>query len=78
MPAALRNGSTRVASSRVSIRMMCWLFIQSSFSVLNTALADPMPSRAKRAVRSSTLCSSLSSPGDQPSRARKFNIASGR
>ena len=60
------------------MRMMCWLFIQSSFSVLNTALAEPMPSSAKRAIRLSIECSSLSSPGDQPRSARKLTIASGR
>ncbi len=56
---------------------MCWLFIHSSFSVLNTALPPLMPSRSKRSTRSAVEKSSWSSPGDHPRSARKFTIASG-
>ena len=59
-------------------RAMCWLLNHSSFSGLKTALLELMPSSEKAAISSSRVNSSWSLPGDQPSSARKLNIASGR
>ena len=57
---------------------MYWPFIQSSFSVLKTALPPLIPSSEKAPTSSSIDITSRSSPGDQPSSARKFTMASGR
>ena len=77
-PASRKYGSILRPSSSVGSRMMyCW-FTQSSFSGLNTAFPPLIPSSAKAAISSSRLSSSRSSPGDHPSSARKFTIASGR
>ena len=68
----------RASSSGASRTMCCWLN-QSSFSGLNTALPPLMPSSANAAdqlvAREQLL---IAAPGDQPSSARKFTIASGR
>ena len=68
----------RAASSRRVIRPMYWPFIQSSFSVLNTALPPLMPSSAKLSISSAFDISSRSSPGDQPRSARKLTMAAGK
>ena len=60
------------------MRAMYCPFIQSSFSVLKTALPPLMPSSVKLSISSGVDISSRSSPGDQPSSARKLTIASGR
>ena len=57
---------------------MCCALNQSSFSGLNTALLLLMPSSENAATSSSRVKNSWSLPGDQPSSARKFTIASGR
>ena len=69
---------THEAFVAIGMRAMYWPFIQSSFSVLNTAFPPLMPSREKLAMSSVVVMSSRSSPGDHPSNARKFIIASGR
>ena len=78
-PAASNDGFTRAASSSGASRAMCCWLNQSSFSGLKTALPPLMPSSANAATSSSRVNSSRSpAPGDQPSSARKFTIASGR
>jgi len=57
---------------------MYWLLNHSSFSRLKTAFAFPTPSRVNRSISSCMDSSSRSSPGDHPSRARKFTKAAGR
>ena len=57
---------------------MCCALNHSSFSGLNTASLLLMPSSENAATSSSRENSSWSLPGDQPSSARKFIIASGR
>ena len=54
---------------------MYWPFIQSSFSVLKTALPPLIASSEKASINSVFDSSSRSSPGDQPRRARKLTMA---
>ena len=67
------RGRTAAASSSTGIRPMYWPFIQSSFSVLKTALPPLIPSSEKASISSAFDSNSRSSPGDQPSRARKVD-----
>jgi hypothetical protein len=58
--------------------LMYWLLSHSSFCSSKTAPFRLMSSSRKAAVISSRVIFSLASPGDQPRRARKLNVASGR
>ena len=87
-PALRSTSSTLGRSSASGMRARyCWFMKSALRSVhwrgsvsekVRMALERPMPSRVKAWISSSVEKTSRSSPGDQPSRARKLRKASGR